>query len=57
MFSITLSVIFVLWGLFLIKAYREDMIQEWMDWLMWITGWVFELAFLILIFVLKFGHL
>lgn len=56
MFSITLSIIFVLWGFFLIKVYREEVIQDWIDWLMWIMGWVFELAFLILIFILKMNY-
>jgi len=46
----------VLWAFFLIKVYREDVLDEWMDWAMWIMGWVFEFAFLILMFLLKFGH-
>lgn len=52
MWGFLLSVLFILWGFMLIKIRKEGMINDRLDWIAWITGWVFEISFLFIIYIL-----
>jgi len=57
MWSFILSVVFILWGYVLIKFYKEDSVDDFMDWVMWITGWIYAGAILVFIYFLNIQHL
>jgi len=57
MWSFFMSILFVIWGLMLIKVKKEGLVNNISDWIAWITGWVFDIAFIIVIYILNHQHL